>query len=63
MRAFILICSACDARVPLGGNDDATNPRLIAAIKSGWHVEPRGKDFCPDCWKRTQTDRQPARPI
>jgi hypothetical protein len=60
MRAFVLICERCDAREPLGGNPQA---RLNFLIASGWHFEPRGKDYCPLCWKKMQTERQPRSPI
>jgi len=63
MKLFILICAKCDMRVFLGGNDDADNPRLVAAISAGWHVPFRQEPHCPTCWKKMQTERVPPRAI
>ena len=60
MTGAYIICERCDAREPLGGNPQA---RLTFLIASGWFYQERGSNFCPTCWKRMQTERQPRTAI
>jgi hypothetical protein len=60
MTDRLMICERCDAREPLGGNPQA---RLNFLIGNGWHYEERGVNFCPQCWKRMQTERKPRAAI
>jgi hypothetical protein len=57
MLAFYVICKRCDARVPIGGNEDPENPRLAALIKAGWDYQPRGVHHCPECVKKRKIER------